>query len=81
MSAIPPPSSPPDRSTRTEHQGSSMTRADLVEAWGERAAIYEFDGEMSREEAQRLADVWLVEYARRNGVDSAQLSREEGDGG
>lgn len=74
----PPTFIPPKTSTRTEHQGSSMTRDDLVEAWGERAAIYEFDGEMSREEAQRLADVWLVEYARRNGVDSAQLFREGG---
>lgn len=36
---------------------------DLLEYWGERAAIREFDGGMSREDAERAAliDVWVLQ--------------------
>lgn len=37
-----------------------MSDQELVEAFGERAAIMEFDGELTRAEAEQAAYLWLV---------------------
>ena len=60
---------------------SSYSDEDLYELWGERAAVFEFDGGLSREDAEYRAGVeiasWVKVVPERIRAESRRSSKKE----